>query len=164
MVSSKRRGLANLAFARSLWPWAATAAASFEKLPFRFQLAYVLENRIDQRSYTDSRDRLRERLAYAESELSEARDEQLDVEGVLTFAEHVLMNAGSLWVNATSGDKRTLQRARFPEPRLGREWIWNRRNLPRVQSDTGYSGGRKWSGVPTGLTPFCLAGSAIVAA
>jgi hypothetical protein len=32
--------LANIAFARSLWPWAATAAASFEKLPFRFQLAY----------------------------------------------------------------------------------------------------------------------------
>ena len=38
-----------------------------------------------------------------------------DVEGVLTFAEHVLMNARSLWVNATSGDKRTLQRALFPE-------------------------------------------------
>jgi hypothetical protein len=107
--------LANIAFARSVWPWAATAAAFFEKLPFRFQLAYVIENGIDQPGYTDSRDRLRERLAYAELELSEARDEQLDVEGVLTFAEYILMNAGSLWVNATSGDKRTLQRALFPE-------------------------------------------------
>jgi hypothetical protein len=39
--------------------------------------------------------------------------ERIDVEGVLAFAEHVLMRAAALWSNA-SLDDRSLQQAIFP--------------------------------------------------
>ena len=65
--------------------------------------AFVLERTIDERSYIDLRDQLRQDLAVSELALSEARIEQLDVEGVLAFAEHVIGNA------AARGRTRTLR-------------------------------------------------------
>ena len=50
----------------------------------------VLERTIDSKNYADMRDRLREQIAVGELQLSEARLEQIDVEGVLAFAEHVI--------------------------------------------------------------------------
>lgn len=50
----------------------------------------------DHQTYERQRDQLRAQLALAEMELSEAVLSQLDVEGVLAFAEHVLTNAARL--------------------------------------------------------------------
>jgi site-specific DNA recombinase len=80
----------------------------------RVEDAYAVEERIDRRSYTETRDRLREDLALAELQLSEARNEQVDIEGVLAFAEHVISNASALWTSASPRDRCTLQASLFP--------------------------------------------------
>ena len=51
----------------------------------------------------------------AEIELSDVASEQLDVDGVLTFAEHVLMNAGKLWIELGLKQKQQFQQVLFPE-------------------------------------------------
>jgi hypothetical protein len=43
------------------------------------------------------------------------RLEAFDVEGVLGFAEHLVANAGRLWVEGTLEQRQSLQRAVFPE-------------------------------------------------
>jgi hypothetical protein len=45
--------------------------------------AFVLERRIDHLSYADLRDRLREQLALVELERSDARLQEIDIEGLL---------------------------------------------------------------------------------
>jgi hypothetical protein len=47
--------------------------------------------------------------------LTDARIEQIDLEGLLAFSEHVLCNASALWTGASATDRRTLQAALFPE-------------------------------------------------
>jgi hypothetical protein len=55
-------------------------------------------------------------------ELSEAVLSQLDVDGVLAFAEHVLTNGARLWMELGLDQKQQLQQALFPEGlRLDRE-------------------------------------------
>jgi hypothetical protein len=69
----------------------------------------------DPQTYERQRDQLREQLALAEMELSEAVLSQLDVEGVLAFAEHVLTNAARLLMELGLDQKQQLQQALFPE-------------------------------------------------
>ena len=54
-------------------------------------------------------------MALAELELHEVRLEELDVEGVLAFAEHLLTNAARLWLEASLDQKQRLQTVFFPE-------------------------------------------------
>ena len=48
-------------------------------------------------------------------EFGDAKIEELDVEGVLAYAEGVLTNASQLWLNATLDQKQRLQSVVFPE-------------------------------------------------
>ncbi len=48
-------------------------------------------------------------------ELSDAVLDDLDVEGVLGFAEHVLTNAARLWAELGIDGKQELQQALFPQ-------------------------------------------------
>ena len=59
------------------------------------------------------RDRFREQIAIAELGSNEAHLEETDVEGILAFADHVMANALSLWVNAPPEGKRAIQTALF---------------------------------------------------
>lgn len=77
--------------------------------------AFLFRHQIDQASYERQRDRMRQQLALGEFELTEATVEQLDLEGLLGFAEHVLGNARSLWVQATAEQRVRLQAVLFPE-------------------------------------------------
>ena len=77
----------------------------------RLDQAFLFERAIDQITYRAQRDRLRDELAVAELERSDFRSDELDVEGLLTFAEHVLENLSPLWINAGIGDRRILQTA-----------------------------------------------------
>jgi hypothetical protein len=63
-------------------------------------------------------------LALAEVELHDARIEHTDVEGVLSFAEYLLTNAASIWLEASLHQRQQIQRAIFPEglPFDGREF------------------------------------------
>ena len=54
-------------------------------------------------------------MALAESELNDAVIEQLDVDGVLGFAEHVIENAAHLWTHLGLDEKQRLQQVLFPE-------------------------------------------------
>jgi hypothetical protein len=60
-------------------------------------------------------DQLRELVALAEIELSEMVIEQLDIDSVLAFAEHVVTNAARLWMELDLVQKRRLQQILFPE-------------------------------------------------
>jgi hypothetical protein len=77
--------------------------------------AFLHEHTIDRSSYERQRDKLREQLALAELELSEAVTTQLDVEGVLGFAERVLINIDRLWPEVGLAQKQQLQLALFPQ-------------------------------------------------
>jgi ribosomal protein L20 len=54
----------------------------------RIDEAFVHECSIDRQTHERQRDQLREQLALAEIELNDAVLDQLDIEGVLAFAEH----------------------------------------------------------------------------
>ncbi len=77
--------------------------------------AFLYEKRIDSASYERQRDKIREDIALARIELEDARLDEIDIEGVLGFAEHVLGNAARLWVEASVEQKRRLQEVLFPE-------------------------------------------------
>ena len=77
--------------------------------------AFLYAKKIDTMTYERQRDAIREQVALATIELEDARHEEADVEGVLSFAEHVLTNAARLWMEATPEQKTRLQRSLFPE-------------------------------------------------
>ena len=76
--------------------------------------AFLYKNTIDQATYERQRDKLREDVALAKIELHEAELEELDVEGVLAFTEHLLTNASRLWMEASLHQKQRLQTVFFP--------------------------------------------------
>lgn len=98
--------------------------------------AFLYEKRIDSASYERQRDKIRENIALARIELEDARVDEIDIEGLLGFAEHVLGNAARLWMEAPAEQKRRLQEVLFPEG-LRRWAIWNRRNMPGFQAVVG---------------------------
>jgi hypothetical protein len=53
-------------------------------------------------------------VALAEIELNDAVLSQLDIDGVLAFAEHVMTNAARLWMELGLGQRQQLQKALFP--------------------------------------------------
>jgi hypothetical protein len=75
-------------------------------------VAFLYSEAIDLMTYGRQRDKLREELTLAEMDhYAEAVDE-LDVEGILVFAERILPRASDLWVQAPLDYK---QRLFFPE-------------------------------------------------
>ena len=58
---------------------------------------------------------MREQLALAEIELNDAVVNQLDVEGVLGFAEYVLTNAVRFWMELGTDQKQQFKQVMFPE-------------------------------------------------
>ena len=80
----------------------------------RLEQAFVFDRTIDAATYRSQLQRLRDELTAAECELSDARFDELEVEGVLVFAEHVLGNMASLWSGANPADRMRLQTTVFP--------------------------------------------------
>jgi DNA-directed RNA polymerase subunit RPC12/RpoP len=76
--------------------------------------AFLFRRVIDKRTYDRQRDRLKELMGLAEMELADARAEELDVEGLLAFAQQVLTNAARLWEQASLDQKQRLQGVLFP--------------------------------------------------
>ena len=63
--------------------------------------------------------KLREDLTLAEIERNAAQLEQIDIDGVLAFAEHVLSHSAAMWSAAGPAERAALQTALFPR---GLEW------------------------------------------
>jgi hypothetical protein len=70
---------------------------------------------IDRATYERQRDVLREQIARIRLELEDARVEEIDVEGPITFGEYLLGNAARVWQGAELSQRQALQRALFPE-------------------------------------------------
>jgi site-specific DNA recombinase len=77
--------------------------------------AFLYEEKIDQDTYDRQRDRLREQLTLAQIDRHTSELEELDVEGILAFAEHILPRASDLWIQATLEQRQRLQRLFFPD-------------------------------------------------
>lgn len=76
--------------------------------------AYVFKRTIDATTYGAQLQRLRDEMTAAQCELSDARFDELEVEGVLSFAEYVLSNLSSLWIASNVADRIRLQETLFP--------------------------------------------------
>jgi site-specific DNA recombinase len=76
--------------------------------------AFVYQQAIDKATYEDQNDKLAEDIALAEMELHDAHVTELDVEGVLNFAEHVIQNASRMWLECSAEQKQRLQKVLFP--------------------------------------------------
>ena len=60
-------------------------------------------------------DRIGRQLRAAEAESQDVEVEELDVEGVLDFADEVLANAAQIWVKAGPDTKRRFEQALYPD-------------------------------------------------
>jgi hypothetical protein len=77
--------------------------------------AYVYERKIDQETYQNQLDRLREEQVLADMELNEASIDELDIEALVNFATSVLDDTSRFWSTATLEQKRRFQKVLFPE-------------------------------------------------
>ncbi len=70
---------------------------------------------IDVTTYGRQRDKLREELTLAKIDHHAEAVDELDVEGILAFAERILPRASDLWVQSSLDYKQRLQQLFFPE-------------------------------------------------
>jgi hypothetical protein len=76
--------------------------------------AFLYERSIDRATYDRQVEKLDSELLMAEVALHEARIDEIDVEGVVAFAEHVLANAAQLWLESSLDQRQRLQSVLFP--------------------------------------------------
>jgi Recombinase zinc beta ribbon domain len=77
--------------------------------------AFLYAEAIDVTTYGRQRDKLREELTLAKIDHHAEAVDELDVEGILAFAERILPRASDLWVQASLDYKQRLQQLFFPE-------------------------------------------------
>ena len=81
----------------------------------RLDDTFIFARAIDLETYERQRDRLREELTLVQIDHHSTQLEDLDVEGILGFAERVLPKASELWVHASLDQRQRLQQLFFPE-------------------------------------------------
>jgi hypothetical protein len=81
----------------------------------KLEEAYIYQKTIDRGTYERQRDKLNEKITLAEMEEHDAKLEDYEIEAVLNFAEHVVLNAARLWTEFSSEQKQRLQKVLFPE-------------------------------------------------
>jgi hypothetical protein len=81
----------------------------------RLDDAFLFQQSIDATSYERQRDGLREELTFAKIDHRADAVDELDVQGILAFAERILPRASDLWVPASLDYKQRLQQLFFPE-------------------------------------------------
>src|SRR5690606_42040925 len=81
----------------------------------RLDEAFIFAKSIDLETYERQRDKLREELTLAQIDRHASELDELDVEGILAFAERVLPRAADLWVQASLDQRQRLQQLFFPE-------------------------------------------------
>ena len=85
-----------------------------EKLD-RLDQAFLFERSIDIETYDRHRDKLREELTLVQIDRHASELEEMNVEGILAFAERVLPSASNLWVQSSLAEKQRLQQVFFPD-------------------------------------------------
>lgn len=77
--------------------------------------AYLYRQAVDRETYERQRDLLREQIALVTLQAEDAKLEEVDVDGLLGFAEFVLSNAARLWSESNYEQQLRMQHALFPE-------------------------------------------------
>ena len=90
------------------------AKAIQEKLD-RLDEAFLFERSIDIETYDRHAEKLREELTLVRIDRHAGQLEELDVEGILAFADRVLPRAADLWVQASLDQRQRFQQLFFPE-------------------------------------------------
>lgn len=101
--------------ATSIARWRELLGEAIHQKLDRLDEAFIHAQTIDLRSYERQRDKLREELTLAQIDHHADSIEELDVEGILAFAERVLPRASDLWVQASLNQRQRLQQLFFPE-------------------------------------------------
>jgi hypothetical protein len=91
------------------------AAGTIQDKLNRFDGAFLFERSIDIDTYDRHAEKLREELTLARIDRHSGQLDELDVEGILAFAERILPRASDLWVQASLDYKQRLQQLFFPE-------------------------------------------------
>ena len=81
----------------------------------RLDEAFLFQRSIDIETYDRHAERLREELTLARIAKHSTELDELDVEGILAFAERVLPRAADLWVQAPLEQRQRFQQLFFPE-------------------------------------------------
>ena len=81
----------------------------------RLDNAFLYEQSIDIDTYDRHKERLNEELTLTRMDRHATELEEMDVEGILGFAERVLPRAADLWVQASLEQRQRLQQLFFPE-------------------------------------------------
>ena len=81
----------------------------------RLDETFIYEKAIDRVTYERQLDKLNEQIMLAEMQERDAKLESYDVDAVLNFAEHVMLNAARLWTEFSNDQKQRLQKVLFPQ-------------------------------------------------
>ena len=81
----------------------------------RLDEAFLFERSIDIETYERHAEKLREELTLARMDRHSGQLDELNVEGILAFAERVLPRAADLWVQASLDQRQRFQQLFFPE-------------------------------------------------
>jgi len=81
----------------------------------RLDEAFLFERSIDIETYDRHAEKLREELTLARIDRHSGQLEELDVEGILAFAERSLPRASDLWVQASLDQRQRFQQLFFPD-------------------------------------------------
>jgi hypothetical protein len=91
------------------------AAKAIQDKLDRLDEAFLFERSIDSETYDRHAGKLREELTLVRIERHSGQLEELDVEGILAFAERVLPRAADLWVQASLEQRQRFQQLFFPD-------------------------------------------------
>jgi len=81
----------------------------------RLDEAFLFERSIEIETYDRQAEKLREELTLARIDRHSGQLDELDVEGLLAFAERVLPRAADLWVQASLEQRQRFQQLFFPD-------------------------------------------------
>ena len=91
------------------------AAKAIQDKLDRLDEAFLFERSIDIETYDRHAEKLREELTLARIDRHSGQLEELDVEGILAFAERVLPRAADLWVQASVDQRQRFQHLFLPD-------------------------------------------------
>ena len=89
--------------------------ATLEEQKKRLVEAFVYKQAIDEETFRSEIDRLRAEITVTRIERNDSELDALDVETVLEFAEHVVLNARRMWSEFPLQHRRRMQKVLFPE-------------------------------------------------
>jgi site-specific DNA recombinase len=115
------------------------AAKAIQDKLDRLDEAFLFERSIDIETYDRHAEKPREELTLARIDRHSGQLDELDVEGILAFAERVLPRAADLWGQASLEQRQRFQQLFFPDGIAfdGKRLCWNHRNRTGLQLHAG---------------------------